>query len=268
MTRPLTIAEIFDRAVTLIVRRWRPAVVITVIASLPQAASALLFVLDPRIARHTGGAVVLLTFVSGLLTVYAFAALVMLFAGEDDDPGPFALFGAAFASFWRLFRISLMTGFLIVVAVAVIAILVSLLSTVGGVVAGTVVIVAGVLAGIPLAFAMELAICNAAIEGTGATKSVGNALYRVSARGSLLRSALLGYATTLCYFVPSMLVTAVAGMFVVTTKQTWIAIAAQPLDRVVTMPFFAALMTVAAIDYRVRSEGIDLEAALDMPGNA
>ena len=266
--RPLTVGEIFDRAVTLVVRRWRPAAVIALLASVPNTLSAALIAADPLVVRHTGGGTVLLTTAGGLLYVYAFAALAMLFGREDDGANGLTLLGTAFASFWRLFRVSLATGILIAVAVGAGALVVTLASAVGGSIGAGVAILLVALAIVPVFFAMELALCDAAIEGTGATISIGNAFRRAFPRGGRVRTILLAYAATLCYFVPSMVIGGAFGMLAIGMRERWIAVAAQPLETVGTLVFFAALTTVAAIDYRVRAEGSDIEASLDVPETA
>ncbi|HEX3550072.1 MAG TPA: hypothetical protein VHT53_06825 [Candidatus Elarobacter sp.] len=263
MNAPMTIAQIFDRAVTLVVRRWRAAVLIAVIASLPEAGQVALLGADPAAARHSGGATVLLSFAFLLLFLCAFAALAMLFTGDDDDANGLALYGLAFRSFWRLFRVSLATGLLLIVGVAAGALVVTAASAVGGAIAAGILAFVVAVAIAPLFFVLETALCIAAIEGTGATISIGAAFRRTLPPGGRVRTALLGYAAVLCYFVPQLVVGTVAEMAAAATAQGWIRVIAVPVELITGLIFFIALTTVAAIDYRVRSEGVDLEAALD-----
>jgi hypothetical protein len=261
--RPHTIAEIFDRAVTLIVRRWSTAAAVALIASIPSALSAALQAADPRIAGHASFAPALLQFAFGVGLIYAIVALTLLFAGSEDRPSAFALYGAALGSFWRYLRVSIMTGFLLGITAALGALLIFVASTAAGV-AGTVVAAAvAAIVAVPVFFVLQLALADAALEGTGATTSVGDAFRRALSGDQRVRTAKLAFAAVLCYFAPQFVIEAASALLVDLTKQRWIAVLAPPLEMITGLVFFAAVVTVAAIDYRVRKEGADLDAVLD-----
>jgi hypothetical protein len=260
--RPLTIAEIFDRAVTLVVHRWRAAVAIVLIGALPETVRTALVASNPRIALRQPLLIMLLQVLAGLLLIYTLAALAMLFAGDRDDASALALLRTALTSFWRLLRVSIVIALLFVVCGIAFGLLVfAAMQVMPG--AFFVAAAAGVLVLVPPAFALQLALFDAALEGTGATLSVGAAFRRAFGHGETRRTVWLAYATAIAYFAPQFVVASAALFVAMMPGLQWVLLVVPPLNALTGVLFGAAICTVAAVDYRMRHEGADLEAVLD-----
>lgn len=266
--RPLTIAEIFDRAVTVIVRRWSTAAAIALIASLPQVAQTALVASSATFVRREPFAFFVLELVYLVGLAFAFAALVLLFAGAEPGANALLLYRAAFASFWRILRVGFVDVFLTGVAVAIAVLLTFGLSAVAGI-AGTIVgMVLGALAVIPIFFTLQLAFSGAVLEGTGAMNSIDAAFRRAFSRGARARTAKLSFAAILTYAGPNYIISGLLAYASLATGRTWLIVLASPLALATAFVFFTAVVTIAGIDYRVRAEGVDLEAALDVVESA
>ena len=260
--RPLAIADIFDHAVTLAVRRWRTAVAITLLAS-PPLTLYTAFDTNDRPGSPQADALGTGFFLLGIVTlIFAVAALTRLFASGDQATTALALYRAVLRSFWRLLSVALITGVLTVVVfgVAVFAFLMLPRTNPFLTLALMFVIVA---ACVPILFVLELAFTDAVLEGTRAIASVAGAFRRALSRDQRVRTVKLAYAAALCYFGPKLTIVFAAAWLAVLTGQPWIAAAAVPLQTAADLVLFVAVMTVAATDYRVRKHGIDLDAALD-----
>jgi hypothetical protein len=260
--RPLTIAEIFDRAVTLLVRRWRAAGAIAVIGATPETVRTALVAADLRFALRQPLLMLLLQILAAATLIYTLAALAMLFAGDDDDASALALYRTALASFWRLLRVAIVTSFLLGVCALAFGIML-FVSTLIAPAAFFVAALAAVVLIVPPGFVLQIALVDAALEGTGATTSVGTAFRRACAQGAAGRTAWLAYAVAIAYFAPQLVVTSAAQFLAVIPGFRWVVLIMPPLNALTGLLFAAAVCTVAAVDYRVRHEGADLEAVLD-----
>ncbi|MGD0051017.1 MAG: hypothetical protein ABSD03_04245 [Vulcanimicrobiaceae bacterium] len=264
VTHPLTIAEIFDRATTLVVRRWVPTVSIAAVLALPRLLQAIVF---PNAAASSSAwfFAVLLTVVSlFVMPVFASAALALIFVGPDGTTLGEVL-SRLFAAPWRFVRAALLYGFLGVVGILP---LLGLISTMRGGTSTTVLVVVllffvWLVPALVGAFELQLAFVGCAIEETGATLSLMNACERSLRPGLRWRTVLLAFALTAAQTVPSFVLGWLIGVIAFTLGTPWVAslgvAVVEPLVWVVVI----ALTTVAAVDYRVRVEGSDLEAVLD-----
>jgi hypothetical protein len=200
--------------------------------------------------------------------VFATAAIYRVFAADGDDVDALGTLRATFGEGWRLARVALLCGFVLFVW-----------SVIGGGVAFTAFRTAGALGGfvfggVSLAVLgllyvfTQLVYAGAALEGTGATVSFVSALGRVRDAGTR-RGALLAGAAIAAQFIPTFVIdSAVRQLFVMEPGLRWTPALGAVLDAFTGTLFFTAVITVAAIDYRVRSEGIDLEAALEAVASA
>lgn len=256
--RPLAIGEIFDRAVTLLARRWRAALLVGAAVSLLPTLAQGLIVAD----RASPFALWLLRIVGAAGYLYGFAALVAILAGGS----PRELVAAPAA---RLLRAGLVAGFVFSLA-WIVANAVSGLAwreMASGAIAiapaGAVLLGAAFAILYPLMLVSQVAVATAVLEGTGGTRSFVVAATRALVPGQRLRTALLAYAVSLAYSVLNGLPDLALGAEARSTDHWWLTAAAVPLATIGSFAFLAAVVTVAANDYRVRREGADLEAALD-----
>lgn len=267
--RPRTIAEIFDRAVTLVVHRWSAGATIALIASIPATLSQALRLVDPRALRHVPILVLGLQLLSAGALAYGFAALAQLYAGTEEQPSALGLFTAAFGSFWRLLRVALACAFVagLVVALAIFA--GSIGRGIGGPAGWGLTASAVLLLGSPIVFVAQLALANAVLEGMGALDALDSAFARALLFGTgWRRTYLLAMAVLMAYLAPRAIVTATLAAVAVLTRQAWLMLLAPAFVTLLAFVFVSAVVTVAALDYRLRAEGDDLEAALDAPAAA
>jgi hypothetical protein len=256
--RPLTIAEIFDRTVTIVVRRWR---VLTVLSALGAAPDVLInsfshghltdndalfgqFLLDVGVGAIVGGAVVLA-------------------AGADEAPrSPLAVLRAALTRFWSLLAATILIGLCILAVLALCAIPGVVAARFAGNVAGIVVTAVVVPVAAFPALVVSLAFPIVVLEDVGAAVAVRRALERAR-RDSLRRAWLLGLAFLIFLFgIPLAVVAGLAAL--AELPGLWFVSVLEPvLNDVLLGTLSTSLLTVAALDYRVRSEGTDLAAAVD-----
>jgi len=268
--RPMTIAEIFDRAVTLVVKRWRAAIVITAIGAIPSTVAAALIVgaSMPGLARSLAVPFAILAFllvvVGSFLTIASMAALTLLFAGTGDRPDAVALFGAALRRLGGLFLVSLLSGVVGFLCAAVGGLAVGIAALFGPIGIVIVGIVALLFVIAPL-FASQLAFFDAVLEQTGPSTSISTAFRRVFRPGQQRRATALGAAVGLIYLAPVLVIEAAGSALATLPGLHWVPVVAAPLELMLGLSLLSATMTVAAIDYRLRSEGTDLRAALDAP---
>lgn len=254
----MTIGEVFDRAVTLIVQRGRAAISIALLASLPAAFSEL------AVLEDVHAPFLMLTLRAGqvLGQLYGFAALVALFAGRDPL--------AAVREGWlRLLRTAFLAAIPFIATAAVAATVLSFGFTQLSLVGARALVVAPIGVAlfmaviVPALFAGELAIANGVLDGTRATASVLGAYERAFAAGERRRTALLAYATVVTYAVPVLAIGIAVEAIAHAGDVWWPLVALPPLRYAVGLTFCAAVLSVAAQDYATRREGRDLEGALD-----
>ncbi|HTW84825.1 MAG TPA: hypothetical protein VMD91_12200 [Candidatus Sulfotelmatobacter sp.] len=257
--RPLTIGELFDRAVTRLVRCGVPVAMLTLVLVVAAVAQNLF---TPRLTAHYDAAAIVFMFcwfiAEAVYAFLSFAAAVRLYGGESlgavdalravvrDDP-------------WRLVRLALLTGFIGAVGLWILG---GLIGLVGGAASGAGVIVLLIVAGPVTAF-FQLAFATCVLEGTPAVVSLGNAWSRAFAFGERRRSVLLLYAIILAEWVPLYGIDAIGTGLSRLFQLPLFATVTQGAGGPIGTAIGAALLTVAALDYRVRTQGADLEAALD-----
>jgi hypothetical protein len=261
--RPLAIGEIFDRAVMLVVRRWRSVAPLLVLLAAEPAVRAVLVAADPRFTRHAPFGSFVLQTVNVLTTVFATAAMYRVFGAEDNAEDPWRALRWAFGEGWRLLRAMLLVGVVMTALSAVGFFLTFFAFRVargpGSMVSGALFVV---VFGLVITFG-QLVLADAVLEGTGATVSFLSALERVRAAGTK-RSLLLGAAAFAAQAVPGALVLQVIRQLTMMQPGLRWSFALSPVLSAFTGTlFFTAVITVAAIDYRLRREGTDLEAALE-----
>jgi hypothetical protein len=261
---PLTIAEIFDRAVTLVVRRWSTAAAIALIASIPATLSQALWLADPFVRRDMLGGVILLQLLTGVVLIFAFAALALLFSGAAEDRSALELYREAFGSFWRLLGVALASGFVAALVVALAVFLSGIGLAIGGFAGLALVLLAVLLLTAPLLFVAQLALANAVLEEMGVLDALDSAFSRSLLFGAQRRRTyLLALAVMIAYLAPRAIVTGTLAWVAVLTQQRWLLMLTPALVTLFAFVFVSAIVTVAALDYRVRAEGDDLEAVLD-----
>ena len=256
--RPLSIAEIFDRTVTIVVRRWKVLGVLGVLGSAPD-----MLVSASAHGRVTDNAALLGQFLLDVAASAIIGGAAVLAAGADEAPrSALAVLRAALARFWSLLGATILIGLLILAVLVVGAIPGLVAARTGGNVAGIVVTAAVV----PLAVFPALVLCLAfpivVLERVGAAAGIRRALERAR-RDGLRRAFLLGLA--FLAFVIGLPLAVSAGLATLADLPAlWLVNVVVPLvNDLLLGTLGTALITVSAVDYRVRSEGTDLAAAAD-----
>jgi hypothetical protein len=259
--RPLSIGEIFDRATTQVVRRWslvvRPAVAMALIALL----QAVVFPTAMSI-RHAPLLWLVLALARTAVTLFALAGLALAIGGPD---------GMTYAAVtqplrdgaWRIVRAALLYAFLVFVACIPVFGVVASSRTIGPLVFPIALVLLVPLA--VLTFIVEVAFVDCVLEGTGATRSLMTAFERCWPAAGRWRMVGLALAVTLAQVVPAYALGLIIGAGSILLR---VPALVAPLVAVVTpIPWIIvmALVTIAALDYRLRTEGTDLDAELDVP---
>jgi hypothetical protein len=268
LARPLTIAEIFDRTVTLTVQRWRPIAVLALLSAIPSMLS--------RAASHgqdpKGAALVLDLVCSLVVGAFTYSAFVNVFADEGQPRSIAYLLREAAHDFRRsLLAILLIDAaffaplFLLVFIVAAAYFIAHI--------AGA--IVAGVVLGLPAVASPPAVFTILAIvypmlilERTGPWATLRNA-WRRAGRGGYARTWLLGASIAVAVETPAIALSVVLEQVAkMLGGLWWLAFPGVFVALMITTAFGSGLSTIAAIDYRLRAEGTDLHAALEMPAPA
>jgi hypothetical protein len=261
--RPMTIAEIFDRAVTLTVRRWQPAFWLTVLALTPD--------LIQRAASHgrtLAGRELWAGLAIGIVFgAFAWPALIRLFA-EPERGSAAELLRRSLPDVGRVLATSLLIWTLVFVPLIVLVIgwgiAYGLWRVPGGIIAA-VVVGAPLLVVAPAAFCVLCIITPILIlERSGPWESVRTAVRRAR-RGGFARASLLGAAILAAVLIPVQLLDGGLAQLAHLPGWWWIPIPGVVLEGMIGTAFGSAVVTVVAIDYRVRAQGTDLHAALDLP---
>ncbi len=265
VARPLTIAEIFDRTVTLAVRRWRPIVLLALLSAIPSVLA--------RAASHgqdpTGAALVVYLVCSAVVGVFIYPAFIHIFADEAEPRSVADVLSRAARDFWR----SLLANLLIGTAIFVPILLLIFAVAVGYLFAHLPdAIVVGVVLGLPTLAALPMVFAILAIvypmlilERTGPWGTLRNARRRAG-RGGYVRTWLLGAAMVVAVETPAIAISiALDQVAKVLGGLWWLALPGMFVALMITTAVGSGLSTIAAIDYRLRAEGTDLQAALEMP---
>jgi hypothetical protein len=251
--QPLSIAEIFDRSVTVAVRRWRTVMLLCALAALPDVVV--------RLIVHSAAPV--------------FAAMVRSFAFPGAPVQVWRLLRSALPDYWRslgafilsyvVIAATLIPGALIVVAVSEVGLLAG--GPRGGLIGGalTALVVLALL--VPVFTALAVYYPIVILEGIGPWTAIGRAFARFT-QGGMRRTWLLGAALLVISVAPYAVLEPLANWLSALPGLWWV-VAASPYVEIATGTAYAmAITTVAAIDYRTRSEGSDIEAALDAGAHA
>ena len=267
LERPLTIAEIFDRAVVLCVRRWRIAVVLSLAVALPS--TVLRAIGGGRLpGGHAGywGALLI-----GVPIVAFFSAALVRAYG---DPGAPAEFGRLLRGAARDYRRALPSYALVtllfyaglVLVETVVATVFAAGSSAGGVATGVVLAalvgIALLAVSVPLCTVVLLAYPTTLLEGVGARRGLVLTFERVRS-GPFARAWLLGAALLTVWLGPMILVSSSVDRAAMVTGWSWLRLAEPAISVLAGWPYSGAASVVAAIDLRLRREGADLQAALE-----
>lgn len=259
--RPLTLGEIFDRAVTLVVRRFPTVLIIGAATAVPVVLSGVLEYFaggHPSSGARLGSAV--LRLISNLLILVTYGGFALLFAQGDDGPSGLTLIGIAFSRFWRFFRVSFATGIVTVGIVAGGLIAVMTFAWAGPIGVGIAGAAVGAALLLPL-FASQQAFYIAILEDVDAWRAVSLAFSRVLQRGQRKRSWVLGFFIAVIYIAPFLVFGGVAQFL---TAFPWAVTILEAVFTVVALALLTATMTIAALDYRVRTQGTDLLLAAEI----
>lgn len=265
-TSSLTIAEIFDRAVTLVVRRWRTVLILCLIAAVPDVLMKLLLRgRSPNVAETVLGFAV-----DSLVYALPFAAFVHAIA-EDDAPHSIAqLLRRALRDYPRsLGAFVLLDALLIVVALAAAGIIlmsaragVAIAGRTGGLVAGPLTALALLIVVLPFFTVFSIAYPTTILEGLSPWRALTTAAAR-ALRRDLRRSWLLGAGLIVVSVGPFIVFDTALGQLASIPGLAWTPALGPLLEAVTGVAYGTALGVVAAIDYRNRREGADLHAVLD-----
>jgi hypothetical protein len=268
VARPLTIAEIFDRTVTLAVQRWRPIVVLSLLGSIPsvieRAATHGQDPSGPPLAAYLAGSLVLGAFI--------YPAGIRAFADDVEPRSISGLLRRAAPDVWRSLLLFLLVDALLFVPIIALAVIVTVAYVIGHVLGAVLV---GIVLGIPTLIALRglyviltIVYPMLILERTGVWRSLRNAWRRTQSDG-FSRTWLLGAAVLVAVFVPAIAVDAgLKQLAAVLGALWWLTLPGTFLASLIGAGFATGLSTVAAIDYRLRAEGTDLVAALEIPAPA
>ncbi|HLI96666.1 MAG TPA: hypothetical protein VKT72_11350 [Candidatus Baltobacteraceae bacterium] len=303
LLRPLSLGEIFDRAVTLYVRNFAVVSLIALVVALPLAvvqfvaglhqSATFLQILDQ--IQHPGKAPMPQS--SGFETALFFAAIPLsivlnsfmlvaiasaigdLYRGERPEwtacyaraarrLGAIAL---ALLGQFAVLLVLVFAGMFLMFTAFFIAFLFVRLSTALGIVA---IVVAGI---ITLAWFLSMLLCYLAFgfafnalgnEQTGGGGAILRGFGLVFNRSELLRALLVCLALMAIYIGLSAVAMGVAVLFEM-VHMPLLYIAVNAVVSLITSAFVSVLLTVYYFDVRVRREGIDLQAQIhDLPQTA
>lgn len=261
--RPLTIAEIFDRAVVLCVRKWRIAVVLSLAVALPS--TVLRAIGGGRLPGGYAGYWGTLLIEVPIVAFFS-AALVRAY-GEPGAPAKFGrLLRGAARDYRRALPSYALVTLLFYAALVLVETVVAAAFAAGGVAMGAVF---AALAGsallavsVPLGTVVLLAYPTTVLEGVGAWRGLVLTFERVRS-GTFARAWLLGAALLTVWLGPMILVSSGIDRAAMLTDWWWLRLAEPAMSVLAGWPYSGAASVVAAIDFRLRREGADLQAALE-----
>jgi hypothetical protein len=266
VSRPLTIAEIFDRTVTIVVQRWRIVAAFAALDATPSAA----ITASTRGHDQTGPAAALQLIVSVLVGALAFSPLVRLGGepGVPDDVG--ILLRRAVRDFGRSLGTLLLEYAAVTVVFAGAAAIVlaaflgmrALAGTSAALVTSIVIALLIVPLMIPLFLVANVAYANVILEEVGPWRGVMSALSRVGTNG-WRRTWLLGAALSVASLTPIVAMDTVLRGLATSTGMWWLVLVEPYVGAAVIVAFGTVAGAVAAVDYRNRRDGADLHAVLD-----
>jgi hypothetical protein len=265
VTGPLTIGEIFDRAVVVAVSRRRALLVLSAISVVPAA------IAEAAVAqvRWPVSAALPSLLVSITLNVIGITAMVHLVAYPETTLRE--AFRASCRAYWRMLRVNLLsTGLLGLIVACAGALLIGAFRAAFGIGGLPTALLGAVLLGVPVtwlactyATPMFLAYATAVLDGTGARESIAVTWRRVFAAGDRRRTMLLGAAIAVVSFAPAVALDPSFARLAQATGQSWIAVVEPVLTGMVSLAYGTTVATVAAVDYRVRADGADIVALIE-----
>jgi hypothetical protein len=268
VARPLTIAEIFDRTVTLAVQRWRPIVVLALLGAIPSVlARGATHGQDPSGPALAG--YLLCTLALGALI---YPASIRAFAEDVEPRSIAALLRRAVPDVGRSLLLFVLMDAVLFVPFFAFALIVAVAYIVGhlagAVLAGVVLDVPTLIALPGLYVILTIVYPMMILEGTGVWRSLRNA-WRRAQGGGFARTWLLGAAVLFAVCTPAIAVDAgLKQLATVLGGLWWLTLPGTLLASLIGTGFGMGLSTIAAVDYRLRAEGTDLHAALEMPAPA
>lgn len=299
--RPLGFGEIFDRAITLYVRNFRPFFAIVLVLIVPLA--VVQYVLDSsqsaqldvlmRVLQHPGSKIPppasLFGSPSELITILLVAVVFYMlwpFALDAVAVGVARLYGSRPVEFGACYRavlprwpailgtLALQAGIFIAWYVAFLAILfISILIAavfarawlplgIVGFAAAFVVDIVALLALAPLFIALTFAMNAVVIENRGPAAAIASGFARVFTRREFWRALLFSLAAAAILFGSSMIIVAIVWVALL-FHAIAVEVILGSILRAAFAPFSIVLIAVYYFDVRIRREGFDLEAELE-----
>jgi hypothetical protein len=260
--RPLSIGEIFDRAVTLCARAWPVLLLAFTIAATPMLISALAIAQTGTYIPYYNASLlfgaVASHFAGGVIELIAYAIVVRaLRLGYDGERRPLtALFCAARGDWWRLARLSFLFGLVAWTGPQ----LLNATAHAGGLVA-----ILLLLAALPLILEVfllsRLSVVACVLESLPATVSIVRTWSLVRENRRIhIRALLVAIGQAMVMFVPTFIGYCLAFFHVLTLFTSALTTF---VITIATESFASAVWVTLYLDLRVRVEGLDLAIAAE-----
>lgn len=301
--RPLSIGEIFDRAITLYARNFVLFTILVLVAVLPfgvfefyadksnvqtytqilqaaqhpgqqKKAAADAAELTPEdSAALLGAALIALLLAPASIAAAAFAVWKI---SLGELPGWRACFADAFGKFGELFGVSFCFGIIVFCAAFAGAFVMMIPAVVGALtytsappVGVTLFVITGLL-GIAwfvgvlvLSLAVAFAFCGVGVEGLGLGAAIGRAFGRIFNRREIGKAALMALAIAAVNIGLSIIAMSVELLLVWLVHSSAVDALVQTIIALIQYSFLAVLVGVYYVEARVRQEGLDVHEALD-----
>lgn len=255
--RPLSIAEIVDRSITLTVKRWRPLAVLALILGIARAISIVVAPRGPLSALISGLAV------QAVIDPLIIPAVVLIVAPITAPRLSVALRGALQrygATFIAVLFANMLFGVTIGAAILV-TLPVFMAHAPLFVFQTTALVLLTIFLSIPVLLAGTI-YPIIVLETPSPWRAIAIGVRRMRNAG-VWRSLRLGFMILALEFVPSIIANAVATRIDVLARMPATLPLEQALVAGITTVYIAALVTVISLEMRVRYEGSDIEAALE-----
>ncbi len=301
--RPLSIGEIFDRAITLYARNFVLFTIVMLVAVLPfgvfeyyaDKGNAQTYTQILQAAQHPGthkkstadalqvspedslallGALLIsLLLAPAAIAASAFAVWKM---SKGERPTWQACYADAFGKFGELFGVSFCTG-LIGFGAAFVGMFVLMIPVVLGALmyasapaAGIALFVVSGLLGVAwfigilvLALAIAFAFCGVGVENLGLGAAIGHAFGRIFNRREIGKAVLVALAIGAANIGLSFIAISAEMLLVWLVHSSAVDALVQTAIALINYSFLAVLVSVYYVDARVRQEGLDVHEALD-----
>lgn len=297
LLRPLTLGEVFDRAVTLYVRNFVPFTLIVLAVIVPMAvlqyfaglhASSTLTQLLAQMQKpgsvptpaQTGAdglwglANIVVSIVLGAFAAVAIAAAAgRIYRGERIEWG--ACYARAFArtpAILLMVLVEIVALALVLLAggmaigitfgVAIVLLRVSTILAVVAFVVASIVVLLWLVFLVLCYLAFSFSYNAVGIEGVSMWQAIGSGFSRIFNRSELFRASLVALAFMAIYFGLMIVSVSVAALFE-SMKLHVVNVAVSAAIGLVTMSFLGILLAVYYFDVRVRREGLDLQMQME-----